>query len=99
LRRVIFSRRAHLDLIGILKFSRSEWGDAAAEAYVMRFDDAVALLAENPFVATPVGDVASGYRRSPVGVHRLYFQMRGEDVMIRRVLHERMDANAVLAKS
>ncbi|HEU0045319.1 type II toxin-antitoxin system RelE/ParE family toxin [Sphingomonas sp.] len=89
--RVEVSEAASADLDAIYDYGVEQFGAAAAEAYLRRFESAYALLAEHPQIG-PVHDwVRPPIRSFPCGRHRLYYDVTDDAVIIRRVLHQAMD--------
>jgi len=49
-------------------------------------------LESNPDPGLDVGALKTGYRRIRAERHVVYYRREGDDVVIIRILHERMDA-------
>jgi toxin ParE1/3/4 len=62
-----------------------------ADSYLGRLREVMATVAEDPRRGLPCDDVSAGYRRISAGSHVIFFRMRGSDVYVVRVLHQRMD--------
>lgn len=85
------SRRAKADIDDIWTDTEARWSERQADAYVADIARAFDRLAMFPMSAREVGDIKPGYRALPVGMHTVYFTADGDDILIVRVLHQRMD--------
>ena len=89
--KLVVSPRAQADIDDIWEYTVRRWGERQAETYIGLIKEGVDVIAENPAVGRPCDDVRPGYRRYPVGSHVLFYRVREEDVVVVRILHQRMD--------
>jgi len=80
------------DLEGIWRYTLGEWGIEQAHRYTDEITAAFAQLADNPHLGPSCDYIRTGYRRSPVERHVIYFRITEYGIAVIRVLHERMDA-------
>lgn len=90
--RVVRSGRAGRDLDDIFDHTARRWGADQAERYLRELDAACQRLAEYPLLGSAADLVRPGYRRLASGRHVIYFRVHPDEVLIVRVLHQRMDA-------
>lgn len=86
------SAEAERDLISIWQYSADNWGEPQADRYLDLLDAAMRTLESNPDPGLDVGALKTGYRRIRAERHVVYYRREGDDVVIIRILHERMDA-------
>jgi len=87
----VLSRRAEADLQEIWSYSEAQWGGDRAELYIRDLYAAMQRLAADPLGGVACDHIREGYRRRRSGSHVIFFQTRGKDVRIVRILHQRMD--------
>jgi toxin ParE1/3/4 len=85
------SNAADADVQAIAEGSVLQWGLARAEQYVLGLHRTFGLLAEFPDIGRDAGHIRPGYRKIESGSHSVFYQKTGDDVLIVRVLHQRMD--------
>jgi toxin ParE1/3/4 len=83
--------RARRDLQGAWIYSRDHWGLRHANSYVRDLSAIIQWIADNPMLGQACDDVRPGYRRHPAGSHVLFYEIRDNDVVIIRVLHQQMN--------
>jgi len=81
---------AHSDLVEIALYTQDRWGERQEEAYISQLYDRFAALSDNPLLGRPCDDVRPGLRRVEEGSHVVFFERDGDEVLVVRVLHERM---------
>ncbi|MEA3037609.1 MAG: toxin ParE1/3/4 [Sphingomonadales bacterium] len=74
----------------------SRWGVAQADLYAERLGAAAHSLLSNPVGTRPV-DFSAIIRRLKAEHHFIYFRPEGGDILVLRVLHEKMDASRHLS--
>lgn len=89
---VVLHPRAETDLAGIWQFTFETWGPAQANTYLEQLDLGFQQLAKNPQLGKPCDDIRTGYRCLHLNRHIAYYRLQARQVIIVRVLHERMDA-------
>jgi toxin ParE1/3/4 len=91
--RLVVSPRAQADIDDIWEYTVERWGERQAETYIGIIKEGVDAIAANPAVGRPCDDVRPNYRRYPVGSHVLFFRVRADEVVVVRILHQRMDVD------
>ena len=88
---------ARADLKSIARHTEARWGVQQRNTYLKEADQIFHALARNPAMGRTCDDILQGYRRLPHGAHVIYYrQIAGQEVMIVRILHGAMDAEAYL---
>ena len=82
---------AEQDLIEIYVYSWREFGEDKAESYHEALSAHFDLLATNPKLGTDFSHVKAQVRRSTCASHSIYYRLRGNEVLILRVLHQSRD--------
>lgn len=78
--------KALADLDGIATYTRGQWGDEMARAYLETLRSACESLARFP--ERGMRSLVPGYRRLSVERHAVYYRATKAGVVIVRVLHE-----------
>lgn len=94
--RLVFSSEAEDDVEGILRHSLMQWGEVQERRYAEALDRAFLLLADNPNLGRRRDELQPGYRSYLVRQHLIIYRVRGDAVIIVRVLHSRMDIASAL---
>lgn len=83
--------RAQRDFLEIGEYTRDQWSEQQAEAYLQQLLDLIAQIGEHPMLGREVAE-ARGYRRRRTGAHIVFYRIKGVDsVEIIRILHEKSD--------
>lgn len=83
---------AEQDIEDIYIYSLQEFDEAQAEKYYHALEDHFSRLSDNPQMGRDFSFVKAHIRRSNCGSHAVYYRvMNKQDVLILRVLHQRMD--------
>lgn len=85
------SEAANADLGDIYDYGAEMFGLEAADAYVRRFGAAYALIAEHPYAGPEHATVRPPIRSISCGSHRVYYDVLPNRIVVRRVLHKRVD--------
>jgi toxin ParE1/3/4 len=85
------SARADHDLTEIYVYSYREFGEQAADNYLMALHDCFTLLAHQPDMGRSIEYVRRGYFRFEHAHHTIFYIKIQTTIRIMRVLHERMD--------
>ncbi|MCL2716610.1 MAG: type II toxin-antitoxin system RelE/ParE family toxin [Alphaproteobacteria bacterium] len=85
------SRKTQCDLDDIFEYTVEHWSLAQALRHTDLIETACACLAAAPQRAKDCSAIRSGYRRSIVGEHFIYFRPATYGIAIIRILHQRMD--------
>ena len=91
--RARYSAAARRDLLAIVEATREQWGADQARRYRRSLQQACDRLASFPELA-PVSLELSDVRIFPTEQHRILYRPEG-GVRILRVVHQRMDLDAV----
>jgi toxin ParE1/3/4 len=86
------SEAAARDIDEILEQSLVEFGVRQMETYYTLLMRRLELLGGNPAIGSVAEDIRPGYRRFPHESHVIFYTIRTEDVLVVRILHQRMDA-------
>ena len=87
-----YSKRAESDIKKIYRDTVQEWGISQADKYDAGLEKTVNLLAELPDIGRPCEEISEGYRRHEYERHVIFYRKRAADILIIRILHDRMDA-------
>jgi toxin ParE1/3/4 len=89
----ILSPAAQADIDGIWDYTARRWGEEQAVRYLQDMRDVCRKLAAGTRPSRPV-DIRPGYHRCQSGSHVLYFKTADDgQIVIIRILHQRMDVN------
>lgn len=90
---VRFSRRAEADLLQIGRYTIERWGVEQAGQYLNELDECCRALACNPRMGRACDEIRPGLRRIGCGRHVIFYRVGATDVIISRILHDRMLPN------
>ena len=90
-RRLRISGPAQRDLSQIGTYTKKTWGAAQKKKYLGQIKQTLAVLAEAPGLGTLREDIAEGLRSHVVGRHIVFYREAGAELVIARVLHQRME--------
>lgn len=79
------------DIEGIWDFTVSRWGVMQAERYVRDIQATCEALAAGTLISQPAEDIRSGYRKTLIGSHVLFFKQGDSAIEVMRILHQSMD--------
>lgn len=88
------SARADLDAIAI--YTKREWGASKARAYIMELRACASGLSEFPMRFPAYGGGAGPFRKAPCGEHLIFYVLTASEIEIVRILHNRVDIDALL---
>ncbi len=86
------SPRAVVDLEEIWHYTSKTWSSKQAEAYHSQIVSVFEALAAGHKIGRPV-DVRAGYLKYVVGSHFVYYRQQEAEIIVVRILHQRMDTN------
>ena len=89
--RVTIRPAARQDIAEIWSYTAATWDVPQADAYIAAFDDAIMRLASKPGSVPQFDWILPGYRRLKAGSHYVFARIESDQVVIIRVLHERMN--------
>ena len=78
------------DLEAIWLYTLQEWGLEQANRYTDELTTVFAQLAVGPQLGTACDHIRTGYRRSRVGRHMVYYRITDYGIAVIRILHDRM---------
>lgn len=90
MRRLVLSPGAVSDINGIWDYTAGRWGPDKADDYTDGLRDACHALAEGSKQGRRL-DIRDGYLKYVLGAHVIYFRHDGQDLVVIRILHGRMD--------
>ena len=79
------------DLIGIYVYGFKSFGEEQAEKYFSELEDCFQLLSETPLICRERTEFTPPVRIHPHGRHLVIYVLRGDLILIVRVLHVSMD--------
>jgi len=84
--RVVFTPKAVADLASIATYSLREWGEVQARNYIAGLELACGTLGDH----FALGRDVDGFRRWRYERHLIYYRVSGDELLIVRILHEKM---------
>ena len=90
--------RAREDMIHLRRYSRREFGAAAADRLVDDIEHAFLLLREHPFAGAEFSATVCGIRLFPARGHRIFYRVVEGVIEIVRVLHHARDVSKALSE-
>jgi toxin ParE1/3/4 len=88
---LLVTRGARANLNQVIAHSEHAWGVEQAANYQRAIEDAFERLLDHPELRVAREDIAAGARVLTVKHHRIIYRFTIAQVMVLRVLHERMD--------
>ena len=93
---ILFSPAATADLHDIWNYTVAKWGENKAELYLKELSLDCNKLCEGLIQGITIDYVRLGYRKVLAGKHAIYFTRQENEIVIVRILHQRMDVDEVL---
>lgn len=84
------TERARQRLDGIYLASFERFGEGQADSYLGRLHDVMAGLTTHPNKGMSCDDIRPGARRVLVASHAVYYEARGQEIVILDILHKSM---------
>ncbi|MFO1127230.1 MAG: type II toxin-antitoxin system RelE/ParE family toxin [Rhodospirillales bacterium] len=91
-----FSQPALTDLVDIVSYTASAWGEAQAEAYIAVLQSAIERAARQPKSAPLKRLQGRALRVLAVRRHLIFYREEAEGILVVRVLHASRDVQAAL---
>ncbi|WP_406568397.1 type II toxin-antitoxin system RelE/ParE family toxin [Alterisphingorhabdus coralli] len=88
---------ARKDLSSIWAYTADRWGIEQADHYVTLIIEKIENASNAPGIGSPIKGLRYSYRKLSVGSHRIYYRLSGNEMLVSRILHERMDINRELS--
>ena len=89
--RLTLSARATQDIESIYVNCAEHWGTGYADAYIERLHEKLTTIQSNPFIGRSRNDLRVGLRSFPAEHHIVCYVVTDSVVIIRTILHARMD--------
>jgi len=86
-----YSIRAENDVKKIYLNTAQKWGTTQADKYDTGLAHSLQLLADNPDLGRQCDEIKNGYHRHEYKRHVIFYRKRKEDILIVRIIHDRMD--------
>lgn len=87
-----FSEKAEEDFEDILLYTLETWGEAQMLSYRDEvLNPALEKLQKQPYLGYKRPDLSDRHRALSAGQHVIVYQLKGEDIFISRILHNKMD--------
>ena len=86
------SKKAEKDIGNIARYGIEQFGIEQARIYRDSIIACFKTLAENPSMGRKADKIQAGYRCFDYRSHLIFYKSEGQDILIIRVLHKRMDA-------
>ena len=93
---ILFRPAATSDLLDIWNYTVAEWGENQAEMYLNELSSACNKLSDGIIQGIEIDFVRPRYRKVLSGKHAIYYTRSENEIIIERILHQRMDVDAVL---
>ena len=84
------SVEAEQDGDDITGYTLRTWGWRQAAQYLDRLEAGFELIGENPSIGRSCESLRHGLKRFEIGNHVIFYAIEAGDILIVRVLHERM---------
>jgi len=88
---IVRTRQAEEDLNDIFKYSFENFGEEQAEKYYDGLEDRLTDILNKTAHSTDWSDARPDMRRVNYEHHAIFYRRDGDDVIIIRVLHQKMD--------
>jgi toxin ParE1/3/4 len=85
-------RRAKADIAELVRYGAEQYGPVRAKAYLDKIEQRYRQLRDFPESGREDKDLHPLVRSLSCGSHRIYYSIDDKGVMVRRVLHNSMDA-------
>jgi toxin ParE1/3/4 len=78
------------DLKDIWRYTYREWGEKQADKYIIELGKGINQLIDNPEIGTTCSYEIK-YHQYAINHHIIFYRINSTEIIIVRVLHERMD--------
>jgi toxin ParE1/3/4 len=82
---------ARSQLLAIHRYTEEKFGRAQADKYLAGFHRIFSLVAKVPKMGRRASDIKPGYRRHLYHVHRIFYTVEDDCVVIRAIYHTSLD--------
>jgi len=90
-RRVEISDAAAADLAAIFRYTREQWGETQAVAYIDALDAGFQRIAAKPSLGRTRFELLKGARSRLIGKHVVFYNLDESKVVILRIVHPAQD--------
>lgn len=90
---LFFTPLAIADIGEIWDYTEFTWSQSQAELYNQLIEGVCIALAQGVQEGQDASHVRDDYRKQLVGRHVIYFKISSTEVMVIRILHQRMDVD------
>lgn len=94
--RVRYRPAARADLDAIAVYTKREWGTRKARSYIAELRALASSLPDFPHRFPTYAAAAGRFGKAPCGEHLIFYTVQRGDVEIVRILHNRVDIDALL---
>lgn len=93
----VFAPAAHDDLVSIYLYTFERWNRDQADIYAARIIERCEQLAAGTLKGKRMPELSGRYLKASVGSHFIVCRHEGDNLVIVRILHQRMDIPSHLA--
>lgn len=91
MRRIERRPKARFDLLSMFNFIADKGGEARADRYLRRLNDAIGYLAQQPLMGRARPEVAEGIRSFPFDEYVIFYLPLEDGIELVRVIHAKLD--------
>lgn len=88
--------KALSDLKSIALYTEDTWGREQRNKYLKDLDECFRMLARDPNLGRSCDEIFPGYRKYYLNRHLVFYRDSGGEILIIRILHDRMDIESHL---
>jgi toxin ParE1/3/4 len=92
-KRYLLSPAAKEDIDGIGVYSTVTWGEEQSDLYLKKVFAKFDKIVAKPALGRFYDHVRGGYRRVKVERHLIFYKITDQEIVIVRILHEKLDSN------
>jgi len=85
------SKRAVQDFQNLFLYTLRNFGLNQADLYTEKMDRLLDLISDNPGMGIDCAHISLGIRRYSHEKHSIYYRQRESDILVVRILHQRMN--------
>ena len=89
--KLLLTPKAQFDLEEIYDYTFMTWGINQAEKYQDELFDSMLSITKNPKIGAVYYFKKGNYRKLNRNKHLIFYRVKGEECIVTRILHERMD--------
>lgn len=88
---LIFTPDADLDIVEIFQYTIEIWGISQAKKHRQEIFSKIELLEKTPFIGSKTETFVAEVFQIQIFKHTVYYQVKGDAVLILRILHQNRD--------